>query len=77
MAHVAVELDERTGIAESHGALAREQLALRMLALDGLLAAGVFCLFLQLGKPRELRLGRLVRALFLGLRHREEPTIAR
>src|SRR5207244_3427860 len=57
MAHVAIELDERTRIQQLDEALAREQLSLLALPLDCLLGAGVLGLVAQLLKPVELRLG--------------------
>src|SRR5207253_5699339 len=70
---VAVELHERTRVAQALHALPREQLPLRAVALDGALAARVQRLGAQLLEPRELLLGGVVDALFSGPRHRAEP----
>src|SRR5581483_11520346 len=61
VAHVAVELDERPGIAQLLGPLAREQPSLLPAPCDRALAAGVQRLLAQLAQPLELRLRRLVR----------------
>ena len=71
MADEAVELDERPGIAELLGALAREQLALGAMLLDRLRRPGVPRLVAQLGQPLQLLRGGLVPSL-LRLRHRAQ-----
>ena len=75
MADEPVELDERTGIAEPLGTLAREQLALLVLARHRLLRAGVQRLVAQLLEPGELLGGRRVRSRF-GVVHRRESLLA-
>ena len=60
VADVAVELDERAGVAELLGALAGEEPALLAPRRDGLLAAGVERLLAQLLQPLELARRRLV-----------------
>jgi hypothetical protein len=60
MADVAVQLDERAGIAELLGALASEELSLFATARDGLLAACMERLSPQFLQPLELSCGRFV-----------------
>jgi hypothetical protein len=57
VADVPVELDEGSGVEQLLDALAREQLSLCPLPLDGTLASLVECLVTQRVEPLELALG--------------------
>src|SRR5205085_5527582 len=65
----AVELDERAGVAEPLGPLARQQLPCGPLLLDGRIRPGVRGAVALLAQPVELVAGRLVR-------HEREATVA-
>src|SRR5437588_10108886 len=72
VADVAVELDERAGVAEALDPLAREQLALLTLALDRLGASRMAGLVAERLQPLELalrRVGAFGLLLLVGRRH--------